>query len=249
MAALMLPGMIAALLAPEPESDKTAHHDHPGFVETVAAPIRDLVRRLGPMAIPTLLLVAGFRMPGYVSSAMALPLFKSLHYSNTDIATVTKLFGFAVALGGTFLASYIVPRIGLMASLLFGTVFGSASHLSLAYLAVYGDHGAGAFWTFAVTVSIDSFAYAFASIVLITFMSTLVATEHAASQYALLTSLCALPGSLLAGTSGFVIDDVGFAWFFVGTALIGAPVALLCTYVWRVGLPPAAEPAAAPGGA
>jgi PAT family beta-lactamase induction signal transducer AmpG len=233
MVVAMAPGVIAALLAPEPESDRTASHDHPGFVETIVAPIRDLVRRLGPLAIPILLLVAGFRMPGYVASAMAMPLFKSLHYSNTDIATVTKLFGFGVALAGTVLAGYVVPRIGMMASLLAGTVFGSASHLSLAYLALHGGDGGNAFWTFAIAVSIDSFAYAIASIVLITFMSTLVATEHAASQYALLTSLCALPGSLLAGASGFVIESTGFAWFFVATALIGVPVALLAWYVWH----------------
>src|SRR4051812_13952800 len=112
MAAAMTPGLIAAFVAPEPESDLTASHEHPGFFETVWAPIRELVTRLGPMAIPILLLVAGFRMPGYVAIAMAMPLFKSLHYSNADIATVTKLFGFSVALGGTFLAAYVVPRIG-----------------------------------------------------------------------------------------------------------------------------------------
>jgi PAT family beta-lactamase induction signal transducer AmpG len=234
MAALMAPGMIAALLAPEPPSDKAARPERPGFVATVVAPIRELVTRLGPLAVPVLVMVAGFRMPGYVSSAMALPLFKSLHYSNTDIATVTKLFGFGVALGGTFLASYVVPRIGTMPSLIAGTVFGSASHLSLAYLAVHGDHGGGEFWTFAVAVSIDSFAYAFASIVLITYMSSLAATEHAASQYALLTSLCALPGSLLAGASGFMIEYLGFEWFFVATSLIGVPVVFVCWYVWRL---------------
>jgi MFS transporter, PAT family, beta-lactamase induction signal transducer AmpG len=76
MAALMAPGMAAALLAPEPESDKTVHHEHPGFVVTVTTPIKELVTRLGPMAVPVLVMVAGFRMPGYVSSAMAVPLFK-----------------------------------------------------------------------------------------------------------------------------------------------------------------------------
>ena len=76
-------------------------------------------------------------------------------------------------------------------------------------------------------------AYAFASIVLITYMSALSATDYAASQYALLTSLCALPGSLLAGLSGFVIEWTGFTWFFVGTSLIGVPVALLCLLVAR----------------
>ncbi len=233
MAALMVPGMIAALFAPEPESDKHASHEHAGFVTTILAPILELIRRLGPMAWPILILIAGFRMPGYVSSAMAVPLFKHLNYSNTDIATVTKLFGFWVALGGTFFAGWLVPRIGMMASLLVGTIAGSASHLSLAYLAAHGGDGGNAFWVFAASVSIDNFAYAFASIVLITYMSTLASTEHAASQYALLTSLCALPGSLLAGLSGFVIEHTGFVWFFVGTSLIGIPVALLSYYVWR----------------
>ena len=51
-----------------------------------------------------------------------MPLFKHLHYSDSDIATVTKLFGFWVALGGTFIAGLIITRIGIMATLLIGTV-------------------------------------------------------------------------------------------------------------------------------
>ena len=233
MAAAMVPGMIAALFAPEPESDidRVVPGEPQRFAATVAAPIKEMVKRLGPMAIPVFLLVAGFRMPGYVSNAMAMPLFKALHYSDTDIATVTKLFGFGVALCGVFFSSFLVSRIGLMAALLVGTVLGSASHLSLAYLAA---HGGGDFWTFAIAVSIDSFAASFASIILITYMSSLTATALAGSQYALLTSLCALPGSLLAGTSGFVIQKVGFEQFFVLTSLIGVPVALLCLFVWRL---------------
>ena len=234
MAGFMVPGMIAAVLAPEPESDKASQPAPFSLVATIVEPIRDLVLRLGPLAIPTLLLVAGFRMPGYISSAMAVPLFKSLHYSNSDIATVTKLFGFPIALGGTFLATYVVKRIGLMASLLVGTVFASSSHLCLAYLAIHGDHGGGEFWTFAVAVSTDDFAYAFASIILITYMSSLSSTEYAASQYALMTSLCALPGSVVAGSSGFIIERLGFEWFFIATSLIGAPVAILCWTVWRL---------------
>jgi PAT family beta-lactamase induction signal transducer AmpG len=141
MALLMTPGMLAAFFAPEPETDKTATRAPLTFVSTIVAPIRELMTRLGPLAVPILVLVAGFRRPGYISSAMAVPLFKRLRYSDTDIATVTKLFGFWVGLGGTFLASYIISRLGMMASLLVGTVSGSASHLASAYLAAHGDHG------------------------------------------------------------------------------------------------------------
>lgn len=232
MAALMAPGVIAALLAPEPP-----HHlpqrEHGNLFQTVAAPIKELTQRLGPMALPILLMVAGFRMPGYVASAMAVPLFKHLNYSNTDIATVTKLFGFWVALAATFLAGWLIPRLGMMPTLLLGTVAGSASHLTLAWLAVHAEGTGADFWAFAIAVGIDSFAYAFAAMVLITYMSTLCATDHAASQYALLTSLVAFPGAILAGLSGFVIERVGFRDFFIGTSLIGVPTAILCWYVWR----------------
>jgi PAT family beta-lactamase induction signal transducer AmpG len=161
---------------------------------------------------------------------MSIPLYKSLHISDTDIATVTKIFGFWIALGGAFLAGYIVRKIGLIPSLLVGTVAGSASHLSLAWLAGTGQ---GDFMPFAVAVSIEGFAYSFAQVVLITYMSSLAATELAASQYALMTSLCALPGSLLAGASGFIIERTGFENFFIGTSLIGIPVALLAWCIWR----------------
>ncbi len=184
--------------------------------------------RLGPMALPIFLLIAGFRMPGYISSAMAFPLFKALHYSDTDIATVTKLFGFWVALGATFFSAYIIRKIGMMPSLLIGTIAGSAAHLSLAWLSA---RGGGDFWFFAFTVSVEGFAYSFAQVVLINYMSSITATELAASQYALLTSLCAFPGSILAGSSGFIIAHTGFTMFFVWTSLIGIPVAALCWYV------------------
>lgn len=232
MAALVLVGLASALAAPEPPPTQ-APAPPLDPARLIWEPIKDLLTRLGPMAVPILVLVAGFRMPGYIAFAMATPLFKSLHYSNTDIATVTKVFAIWVAIAGTALAGVLVARIGMMPSLLIGTVAASASHLALAWLAARGDHGGHDFVAFACAVSIDGFAYAFASIVLITYMSTLVSRTYAASQYGLLTSLVALPGSLLAMVSGFITERVGFAALFVGTSLIGLPVALLCLWVWH----------------
>ncbi len=254
MAAAMVPGMLAALWAREPEAIATAFAPRGGIVATILKPILDLVKRLGPMAVPILIMVAGFRMPGYISNAMAIPLFKSLHYTNTDIATVTKLFGFWIAIGGVFVAGVVVTRIGIMASLVLGTIAGSASHLALAYLAAHGDHGGGEFWTFALAVGVDGFASSFAQIVLITYMSSLASSAFAGSQFGLLTSLVALPGSLLAATSGYAVAHLGFPSFFVATSLIGLPIAILCAWVWRVeGKPESASlteesaPASRPG--
>jgi len=48
---------------------------------------------------------------------------------------------------------------------------------------------------------------------------------------------------VLAGFSGFAIEHTGFTWFFVGTSLIGLPVALLAVYVSaKIGLSDEATP-------
>jgi len=83
---------------------------------------------------------------------------------------------------------------------------------------------------------IDNFCSGFAGVALIAYMSSLVNLGHTATQYALLSSLYALPGKVLKGLSGWTIEqlEVGrslleaYSLFFAGTALIGVPALLLC---------------------
>ena len=82
-----------------------------------------------------LCLLAIYRLPDFVSGVMANPLYIDLGFSKADIASVTKLFGFWVGLGGIFAGGVAVTRFGLMPSLLIGGIAASASHLSLAALA------------------------------------------------------------------------------------------------------------------
>ena len=101
-----------------------------------------------------------------------------------------------------------------------------------------------------VAIGIESFASGFAGTALIAFMSSLTSPAFAAAQYALLSSLYALPGKLVGGLSGLMVDTFGYPTFLVITSAIGIPGALLCLYVWRGTLAGRAEadaPMAAPG--
>src|SRR6476661_4339635 len=81
MAALMTIGALSAILAPEPESDLVVRRDHPGYVATIITPIRELLGRLGPWAIPVLLLIAGFRMPRlHVERNVRAPVQEPAHF-------------------------------------------------------------------------------------------------------------------------------------------------------------------------
>ena len=53
---------------------------------------------------------------------------------------------------------------------------------------------------------------------LITFLSGLTSPRYTATQYALFSSLYALPGKILEGMSGFVVEHIGYPAFFVYTA-------------------------------
>ena len=170
---------------------------------------------------------------------MANPLYIDLGFTKADIANVTKLFGFWVGLGGIFAGGAAVTRFGLMPSLLIGGIAASASHLALAALAARGADIS----MLTLSVCVENFAGGFAGTALIAFMSSLTSPLYAAAQYALLSSLYALPGKLLGGLSGYAVAAFGYPAFFVATSCIGIPVAAICLAVWRV----QARQTAAPG--
>ena len=84
-----------------------------------------------------------------------------------------------------------------------------------------------------LSISIDNFASGFAGSALVAYMSGLTAPGFAATQYALLSSLYALPGKLIGGTSGAVVDAYGYPVLFTATAAIGIPLVILCFVVRR----------------
>ena len=226
MSGLTLVGMIACLLSPR--LDRVAG-PAPNFQTSFVEPLADLVRRHSSAIAPILLLVALYRLPDFVSGVMANPLYIDLGFTKSDIATVSKLYGVWIGIGGALAGGWLSGRIGLMPTLLIGGVAASASHLSLSLLA--GHPGRLDLLTLAV--SVESFASGFAGAALIADMSSLVSPFYAATQYALLSSLYALPGKFVGGLSGEMVKAMGYSRFFATTALIGVPVALLCLVVWR----------------
>jgi PAT family beta-lactamase induction signal transducer AmpG len=89
---------------------------------------------------------------------------------------------------------------------------------------------------------------------LIAYLSSLTSPNYTATQYALFSSAYALPGKLLMGTSGFVVDAAGYPAFFIYTSLLGLPALVLLWLVTRTArqrslsapTPTAAGQAAAP---
>ena len=99
-----------------------------------------------------------------------------------------------------------------------------------------------------LSISIDNFAAGFAGSALIAYMSGLTSPAFAATQYALLSSLYALPGKFVGGFSGAVVDTYGYPVLFTATATIGIPLVILCFVVRRDTLAVDAKEDAGSGG-
>jgi len=239
MAALMAIGLVAALLAPPfDEARRTRAASEPegpprsrlwSVRRAILEPLTELHGRLGHALWAILLLVALYRMPDFVSGVMASPLYKDVGYGLTKIAAVSKLYGIWVGIAGGFAGGWAMQRLGMFRGLLIGAFLCAASNLSFSWLAM----GAPEVWRLIVAISIDNFCGSFAGILLIAYMSSLTTPGYAATQYALFSSLYALPGKLAAGLSGFVVAAYGYPVFFLLTALVGIPVVLLCLAVGR----------------
>ena len=65
---------------------------------------------------------------------------------------------------------------------------------------------------------------------MIAFLSGLTSPKYTATQYALFSSFYALPGKLLEGLSGIVVNHVGYPVFFVYTASLSL-IGLFMLYV------------------
>jgi PAT family beta-lactamase induction signal transducer AmpG len=225
MAALTAIGMGACLLSPRlPDRAQ----ERVSFAVKLIEPLTDLWARYGTLLAAIFLLVALYRLPDFLSGVMANPLYIHLGFSKSQIATMSKVYGIWIGIGGAFAGGYAITRIGLMPALLIGGIAAASSHLCLALLAATGK----SLPLLALSVSVENFAGNFAGAALIAYMSSLTAPAYAASQYALLSSLFALFGKFLGGLSGFAVKQIGFAGFFASTSLIGVPVAALCLLLW-----------------
>ena len=244
MAALMAVGVGAVMLAHEPErvAPSAAPTGAPlwsprGLVDAIVGPFVHFFQQHRSAALLILATISIYRLADFVMGPMANPFYVDLGVSETVVGSVRSTAGLVATFIGIALAGLVSVRFGVMTALVIGAVLGPGSNLAFAWLAYTGnDIGA-----FTVAMVIDNIASGFAGTALIAYMSSLTSRGYTATQYALLSSFYALLGKALKGFSGVAVEHFavgrtlleGYGLFFIGTALVGIPVLLLCLLLAR----------------
>lgn len=157
--------------------------------------------RFGRQAVPILALICLYRIGDFLINIMN-PFYLDLGFTLTEVAEVRKIFGLVATVVGVGAGGWSIARFGMPRSLLVGAIAGPASNLVFVWLAVVG-HSVPALF---VSIGIENALAGFAGTCLIAYMSSLTSAGFTATQYALFSSLYAIPGRLLASQSGRIVE-------------------------------------------
>jgi len=227
MAACVVIGIGAALLATEPGRSKQAAVEHAQHASdgplkrvavAAAGAFSEFLTR--DMALVALAFVILYKFCDAFAGAMTTPFVIDLGFTRNDYAAIVKGVGLAATLIGGFAGGFVARAYPLATSLWIGAFLQMASNLVFTGLALAGHN----YWALTAAIIAENFTGAVGTVIFVAYLSALCQSPlHTATQYALLTALSAVGRTYLSSGAGFLAETTGWAWFFTLSALAAVP--------------------------
>ena len=198
---------------------------------TIGGPIISFFKKNGfSIAIGILGFVFLFKIGEAFLGRMSIVFYKELGFSKSDIAIYSKTLGWITTVIFTLLGGLFAIRSGTIKTMFIAGGLMALTNLLFTVLAWSGKSE----MMFAVAVILDDITAAFATVAFVAFISLLVDRTYTATQYALLASIGTAGRTLLASSSGALVDWLNGDWgiFFILTAIMVIP-SLVCLWFIR----------------
>ncbi len=218
---------------------------------SLVAPLGELAGRLGWGVLIVIGMILTYTLCYNIWSSFAFPFYLDfLHYSKDEVAFASKVFGIIMTMVGISIGGYLFLRVGRLPTILVGAilpVFGNFVYADLAEGGPNLDAVAGTigltqlFGLFGfdermvrllLAISYENISTGIAQASFVAYISGIVSKRFTAVQYALLSSLTFLIGSLGRGIAGEAFDTYGYATVFRWTAAAGAFAILFVALEW-----------------
>jgi PAT family beta-lactamase induction signal transducer AmpG len=252
MAALVIVGIVVALIATEPEksaaatAEHAAHaHENPVMRVAFAAhgAFAEFLSR--ELALVVLAFVVLYKFCDAFAGTMTAPFVIDIGFSRNDYAAIVKGVGLAATLIGGFAGGMLARAYPLVTVLWLGAMLQMTSNLVFTWQAYVGVD----LWALSVTIIVENFTGAIGTVIFVAYLSALCRSPlHTATQYALLTALAAVGRTYLSAGAGYVAEGTGWPLFFVISALTALPSLALLAWLQQRGhfdalVPPEVIPA------
>ncbi len=262
IATVVVPALIAAwivrqerkgtnLLAEPTAASSSLERAGDHLYRALVLPLVEFVGRMGWSLVLILALVLTYRITDAVWGTFAYPFYLGeLNYSKDEVAVASKFFGVGAVVLGLALGGFLLTVLGRMMTLTLGALLAALTNLLYADLAIGGVRMAavsdfiGFTWAveqfggdqrlakLMVTIGAENLAVGIAGAAFVAWLSSIVARGYSAVQYALLSSLTMLVGTLGRGALGKMIEDQSYYDVFILTTLIGFVAVALCLIEW-----------------
>ncbi|MFC3124757.1 AmpG family muropeptide MFS transporter [Pseudoroseomonas globiformis] len=231
-AALIGIGFCAVWLGPEPQHNRAITGGWATRLRAaVVEPFVDFTRR--PYWLWLLLFIALFKLGEALAGVMTAPFYREMGFSRTEVAAASGVFGLFATLAGALAGGWLVLRIGTARALILTGMAQMLSNLMYVALAQAG-HSMPMLYA---QVGIENFTDGLADAAFVTYLSSLTRRAFTATQYALLSSLAALPLRTLGAGSGTLAAWLGWTDFFLLTTIAALPAMAIMLFLLRR-LPP-----------
>ena len=228
MAALVVIGMVAALLAKEPrakerEAEALASGERTGnpllrFFRAAYAAFADFLSKRDALLI--LLFVVLYKLTDTFAGVMTGPFVLDIGFDKASYAAIIKGVGLAASLIGGVAGGLLARAMPLSRALLVAGILQAVANFTFSWLASLGVNHMG----LALAISTENFTSAIGTVVFIAYLSALCTSPaHTATQFALLTALASLGRTTLASITGFVAAATGWVIFFMLCAAAALP--------------------------
>lgn len=232
-AVLALPAMLVGLVLGEPLRHRTPvrREGLRAIYGSIVDPLAEFLRRRGALLV--LLFVLLHKVGDTIANLTFRLLFNELQYTNDEIAFYDVGFGFWAYLAGIFIGGWLFSRIGLKRSVFWSLFLMAVSNLSFAGLALVGHSN----WAMAGAIGFENLASGIGGVTVVAYLSALCDLRYTAAQFALLSAASSVIGRVLSGTTaGYLIEQFGFAKFYLLSTLVAVPGLLLFAWMARRGL-------------
>ncbi|MDA8384030.1 MAG: AmpG family muropeptide MFS transporter [Betaproteobacteria bacterium] len=219
--AFMLPGIAMTLLVKEPAIRRGAPRT---LREAVIEPFREFIVRQGwREALIILAFIFLYKLGDSMATALATPFYLDLGFSKSTIGLIAKQAGLWPSVIGGLLGGIWMVRLGINRALwLFGAVQ-LAAILGFAWLAKAGHNEVVLAWV----IGLEALGVGLGTAAFTAYIARTTHPLYTATQFALFTSLSAVPRSLFNALTGYLVDALGWFSFFLLCACLAVPGMLL----------------------
>jgi len=220
-AAFMGVGIVTTLVIKEVSDDSLAPHT---LKAALIEPFREFFSRggVGP-ALAILAFMVLYKLGDNMAVALETPFYIDMGYSLTEIGSVAKVAKLWSSIAGGILGGILMLKLSINRALwIFGFVQ-MATILGYAWLSVV-DHNLTALFAM---VSAEYLGVGLGAIALTAFIARETSLGFTATQFALFSSLFAIPRVLANASTGFIIEAIGYTSFFVLCTSLAIPGMLM----------------------